>query len=64
MNVLLNICFENAHSAVQSCLNLCGFMDYSPSGPSAQGIFQARMLEWVAISYSSVLRVCLSKVYL
>ena len=42
MNVLLNICFENAHSAVQSCLNLCDFMDYSPSGSSAQGFFPGK----------------------
>ena len=27
-------------------------MDYSTSGPSAHGIFQARIQEWVAISYS------------
>ena len=27
-------------------------MDYSPPGPSVQGIFQARVLEWVAISFS------------
>ena len=25
---------------------------YSPPGPSVRGIFQARILEWVAISYS------------
>ena len=27
-------------------------MDYSPPGSSVYGIFQARMLEWVAISFS------------
>ena len=27
-------------------------MDYSPSGSSAPGIFQARIKEWIAISYS------------
>ena len=27
-------------------------MDYSPPGSSVHGIFQARVLEWVAISYS------------
>ena len=27
-------------------------MDYGPSGPSIHGIFQVRILEWVAISYS------------
>ena len=36
----------------QSCLTLCHPMDCSPSGTSAHGISQARILEWVAISYS------------
>ena len=29
-------------------------MDYTPPGPSVHGILQARILEWVAISFSSV----------
>ena len=36
----------------QSCLILCGPMDYSLPGSSGHGIFQARLLEWVAISFS------------
>ena len=28
-------------------------MDCSPPGSSAHGVFQARILEWVAISYST-----------
>ena len=36
----------------QSCLTLCDPMDYSPPGSSVCGIFQARMLEWVIISFS------------
>ena len=32
----------------QSCLTLCDPMDYSPPGSSVPGIFQARILEWVA----------------
>ena len=36
----------------QSCLSLCDSMDYSPPGFSAHGIFQARILEWSATSYS------------
>ena len=36
----------------QSCLTLCNPMDYSPPGSSVHGIFQARILEWVAISFS------------
>ena len=31
---------------------LCGPVDGSPSGSSTHGIFQARVLEWVAISFS------------
>ena len=37
---------------VQSCLTLCDPMDYSPSGSFVHGIFQARILEQVAISSS------------
>ena len=37
----------------QSCLTLCDPMDCSPLGPSVHGIFQARVLEWVAIAFSA-----------
>ena len=37
----------------QSCPTLCDTMDCSPSGFSIHGIFQARVLEWVSISFSS-----------
>ena len=36
----------------QLCLTLCDSMDCSPPGFFIQGNFQARILEWVAISYS------------
>ena len=36
----------------QSCPTLCDPMDSSPPGSSVHGIFQARILGWVAISYS------------
>ena len=36
----------------QSCLTLCDPMHYSLPGSSVQGIFQARILERVAISFS------------
>ena len=36
----------------QSCLTLCDPMDYNLPGSSIHGIFQARVLEWVAISFS------------
>ena len=38
----------------QSCLTLCNPMDYSLPGSSVHGILQARMLEWVAISFVRV----------
>ena len=38
---------------VLSCVWLCGPLDCSPPGSSVCGIFQARILEPVAISYSS-----------
>ena len=37
-------------TVAQSCLILCDPMDYSPPGSFIHGIFQARILEWVAIS--------------
>ena len=36
----------------ESCPTLCGPMDCGLSGSSVHGIFKARLLEWVAISYS------------
>ena len=36
----------------QSYLTLCNPMDYSLLGSPVVGIFQARILEWVAISFS------------
>ena len=37
---------------LDSCLTLCDPVDYSLPGSSVHGIFQARVLEWVAISFS------------
>ena len=36
----------------QSCLTLCNPVGCSPSASSVHGIFQARIMEWVAFSYS------------
>ena len=36
----------------QSCPTLCNPVDCSPSGSSVHGILWARILEWVAISFS------------
>ena len=43
---------ESESEIAQSCLTLCNLMDYSLSVSSVHGIFQARVLEWVAISCS------------
>ena len=37
---------------IQTCSTLCGPMDCSLLGSSVHGIFQIRILEWVAISFS------------
>ena len=39
-------------TCAQSCLTFCNPTDCSPPGSSANGILQARILEWVAISSS------------
>ena len=39
-------------SITMLCPTLCDPMDCSPSGSSVHGISQARILEWVAISFS------------
>ena len=38
--------------SLQSCPTLCDPVDCSPPGSSIHGILQARILEWVAISFS------------
>jgi len=38
----------------QSCPTLCDPIDCSPPDSSVHGILQARILEWVAISFSRV----------
>ena len=35
-----------------SCLTLCNLMDCSPPGSAIPGVFQARILEWVAMPSS------------
>ena len=41
-----------AAKSLQSCLTLCDPIDTSPLGSPVPGILQARILEWVAISFS------------
>ena len=42
-----------AAKSLQSCLTLCDPIDSSLPGSSIPGIFQARTLEWVVISFSN-----------
>ena len=42
-----------AAKSLQSSPTLCDPMDCSPPGFSVPGILQARILEWVAISFSN-----------
>ena len=46
-----------AAKSLQSCPTLCDPVDSSPPGSSIPGILQARILEWVAISFSKIGRV-------
>ena len=43
--------YDSFYSVAQSCPTLCDPMDCSPPGFSVHGIFQARILEKVAISF-------------
>ena len=40
----------------QTCPTLCDPMDCSLKGSTVHGIFQARILEWIAMSYSRYMR--------
>ena len=42
-----------AAKSLQSCPTLCNPIDGSPPGSPVPGILQARILEWVAISFSN-----------
>ena len=44
---------ESESEVTQSCSTLFHPMDCSLPGSSARGILQARILEWIAISFSS-----------
>ena len=43
---------KSESEVAQSCPTLCDPVDCSPPGSSVHGILQARILEWVAISFS------------
>ena len=53
MNNTITEIKNTVYMSLQSCQTLCNPMDYSPPGSSVNEIFQARTLEWVAISFSN-----------
>ena len=46
---------KSESEVAQSCPTLCDAVDCSLPGSSIHGIFQARVLEWVAIAFSDLL---------
>ena len=48
----LKVKVKSESEVTQSCPTLCDLVDCSLPGSSVHGIFQARVLEWVAISFS------------
>ena len=53
LNLQLIAAAAAAAKSLQSCPTLCDPIDGSPPGSSVPGVLQARILEWVAISFSS-----------
>ena len=49
LHLVMALC---SHVVAESCPALCDPMDRIPPGSSVYGILQARILEWVAISFS------------
>ena len=55
MSLLFNMLSAAAAAKLlQSCPTLCDPIDGSPPGSPIPGILQARILEWVAISFSNI----------
>ena len=51
-SVCVCVCVCVCVLVAQSCTTLCVLMDCSPPGSFVHGVLQARILEWVAISFS------------
>ena len=51
--MFINITAAAAAKSLQLCPTLCDPIDSSPPGSSVPGILQARILEWVPISFSN-----------
>ena len=50
INYIAMLCYAKS---LQSCPTLCDPIDGSPPGSAIPGILQARILEWVVISFSN-----------
>ena len=53
LDIILAAAAAAAAKSLQSCLALSNPIDHSPTGFFVPGILQARILEWVAISFSN-----------
>ena len=53
LSITLLACVAAAAKSLQSCPTLCNPIDGSPPGSTIPSILQARILEWVAISFSN-----------
>ena len=51
-HVICPIAYKRRRACSNHCLTLCDPKDCSQPGSSVPGIFQARILKWVAISFS------------
>ena len=51
---------KSESEVAQSCPTLCNPMDCSPLGSSIHGVFQARVLDWGAIAFSSILYIVIA----
>ena len=51
--MLINHTAAAAAKSIQSCPTLCDPIDGSPPGSALPGVLQAKLLEWVAISFSN-----------
>ena len=53
LNTIVPVCLHACVCSVaQLCLTLCNPVDCSPPGSSVHGTLRARIMEWVAISFS------------
>ena len=50
--VCVRVCVHVCVLVTLSCTTVCDPVDYNPPGSSVHGVLQARILEWIAISFS------------